>query len=201
MDKEEAEKVLATAAKVTAVDKSAPTIMCVVGLVEAISKQWGPDITALLCLPVLSPLMVAPSLSHQQFGMLTRCDYGWCALVVACVLCAYSVKIDCAADGFCMLCACSVKTDCAAKRLLLWQCTTGRGTRDAIKKIKKNKRKQRHLIGFCAPTHDVSGRCGNVSSALRTSGGVSWLSMRCWWRKRVAEPLEAAVRAAAMRLM
>lgn len=73
MDKEEAEKVLATAAKVTSVDKSAPTIMCVVGLVEAISKQWGPDITALLCLPVLAPLMVASSLTHQQFGILTRC--------------------------------------------------------------------------------------------------------------------------------
>ncbi len=58
--------------QVTAVDKTAPTIMCVVGLVESISKQWGPDISAIMCLPVLTPLMIAPSLSHQQFSILTR---------------------------------------------------------------------------------------------------------------------------------
>ncbi|GMH34388.1 hypothetical protein BSKO_02222 [Bryopsis sp. KO-2023] len=68
MDTDEAEKMMHTCSQVSAVDKSPGTLMCVLGVGDAISKQWGAEITAEKVLPLLFPLTVAKGLSHQQFG-------------------------------------------------------------------------------------------------------------------------------------
>lgn len=54
--------------QVTAVDKSAPTAMCVLALGGSLAKQWGPRLAAERVLPALCPLLVAPALSSQQFA-------------------------------------------------------------------------------------------------------------------------------------
>ena len=48
-------------------DRSAGTIMCTTQLLEAASKQWGAELTAVRLLPLLSPLLVSPALSATQF--------------------------------------------------------------------------------------------------------------------------------------
>jgi SCY1-like protein 2 len=63
----EAEAMLAVAAQVVAVDKSAPTAMCVLGLGEALARQWGARLAAERVLPALTPLLVMPALSAAQF--------------------------------------------------------------------------------------------------------------------------------------
>ena len=57
--------------QVTAVDRSAGTIMCTTQLLEAASKQWGAELTAVRLLPLLSPLLVSPALSdfHTSSGL------------------------------------------------------------------------------------------------------------------------------------
>lgn len=42
--------------------------MCVLGVGDAISKHWGPEITAQKVLPFLCPLLLSSALSHQQFS-------------------------------------------------------------------------------------------------------------------------------------
>ena len=54
--------------QVTAVDKSAPTAMCVLALGGALAKQWGARLAAERVLPTLAPLLVAPALNSQQFA-------------------------------------------------------------------------------------------------------------------------------------
>ncbi|KAJ9510959.1 hypothetical protein QJQ45_027821 [Haematococcus lacustris] len=70
LDREEANKIIDTAAQVVAVDRSASTLVCTAGLVDALSKQWGAEVTAGRLLPLLCPLLVAPSLSSRQFAEL-----------------------------------------------------------------------------------------------------------------------------------
>ncbi|EFN53517.1 hypothetical protein CHLNCDRAFT_136879 [Chlorella variabilis] len=53
---------------VCAVDKSAPTVMCVLALGAALGRQHGPRLSAERVLPALVPLLVAPTLTSQQFG-------------------------------------------------------------------------------------------------------------------------------------
>ena len=53
--------------QVTAVDKSAGTTMCVLGVLQAVSKQWGAEVTASRVLPILCPLAVVGGLSADQF--------------------------------------------------------------------------------------------------------------------------------------
>lgn len=64
----EAEKMLATAATCVAVDKTAPTAMCVLGLGDALARKWGPKLAAERVLPTIAPLLVVPSLSGSQFA-------------------------------------------------------------------------------------------------------------------------------------
>jgi SCY1-like protein 2 len=71
-DQPEAEAMLAVAAQVAAVDKSAPTAMCVLGLGEALAKQWGAKLAAERVLPAITPLLVLPALSPAQFGTALR---------------------------------------------------------------------------------------------------------------------------------
>lgn len=60
---------LASRLQVTAVDKSAPTAMCVLALGGSLAKQWGPRLAAERVLPTLCPLLVAPTLNGQQFAV------------------------------------------------------------------------------------------------------------------------------------
>ncbi|KAL0038526.1 hypothetical protein WJX77_009542 [Trebouxia sp. C0004] len=68
LDEDEAGKMLQTASKVSAVDHTAPTVMCVLALGDAISKQYGLGIAAKEVLPLLTPLLVLPALSGPQFS-------------------------------------------------------------------------------------------------------------------------------------
>ena len=47
--------------------------MCVLGLGGAVAKRWGPELAATNVLPVLTPLLVAPALTQQQFNTAMRC--------------------------------------------------------------------------------------------------------------------------------
>lgn len=68
LDEDEAGKMLQTAAKVSAVDHTAPTVMCVLGLGDAIARQYGLAMAAQQVLPLLCPLLVQPTLSGPQFS-------------------------------------------------------------------------------------------------------------------------------------
>ena len=54
-------------------DKTPGTVMCVLGLGGAVAKRWGPELAATNVLPVLTPLLVAPALTQQQFNTAMRC--------------------------------------------------------------------------------------------------------------------------------
>lgn len=56
------------AVQVSAVDHTAPTVMCVLALGDAISKQYGLGMAAKEVLPLLTPLLVLPTLSGPQFS-------------------------------------------------------------------------------------------------------------------------------------
>ena len=58
--------------QVSSVDKTAPTLMCVLGLGEALGKEYGPDMIGESILPLLTPLLVAPTFSREQFGTAMR---------------------------------------------------------------------------------------------------------------------------------
>lgn len=58
--------------QVSSVDKTAPTLMCVLGLGEALGKEYGPDMIGEKILPLLTPLLVAPTFSREQFGTAMR---------------------------------------------------------------------------------------------------------------------------------
>ena len=59
----------ASASQVTAVDKSAPTTMCVLALGNSLAANYGPRLAAERVLPTLAPLLVVPTLSPQQFAI------------------------------------------------------------------------------------------------------------------------------------
>ncbi|KAL6784464.1 hypothetical protein ACKKBF_B01895 [Auxenochlorella protothecoides x Auxenochlorella symbiontica] len=72
LDVGEAEATLAVAAQVTAVDRSAPSVAAAAALGAALARQHGPDLAARCVLPMLCPLLVAPSLSAAQRAALMR---------------------------------------------------------------------------------------------------------------------------------
>ena len=47
---------------------------CVMGVGDAIAKQWGPEVTAQQVIPLIAPLLAAPSLDSTQFTTCLRCD-------------------------------------------------------------------------------------------------------------------------------
>ncbi len=59
--------------QVSAVDHTAPTVMCVLALGDAISKQYGLGMAAKEVLPLLTPLLVLPALSGPQFSQAMGC--------------------------------------------------------------------------------------------------------------------------------
>ncbi|KAE8701854.1 hypothetical protein F3Y22_tig00110505pilonHSYRG00393 [Hibiscus syriacus] len=60
--------VLQTIQRCTAVDRSAPTLMCTLAISNAIFKQYGVEFTAEHVLPILTPLLTSQQLNIQQFS-------------------------------------------------------------------------------------------------------------------------------------
>ncbi|XP_020591543.1 SCY1-like protein 2 [Phalaenopsis equestris] len=60
--------ILQTMQRCTAVDRSAPTLMCTLGVSHAIYKQFGLEFAAEHVLPQVFPLLMAQQLSVQQFA-------------------------------------------------------------------------------------------------------------------------------------
>ncbi|XVF37320.1 hypothetical protein REPUB_Repub19eG0135600 [Reevesia pubescens] len=68
LDKHAVLDVLQTIQRCTAVDRSAPTLMCTLGVSNSILKQYGVEFTAEHVLPLLTPLLTAQQLNVQQFA-------------------------------------------------------------------------------------------------------------------------------------
>lgn len=68
LDKPSVLEILQTLRRCTAVDHSAPTLMCTLSVAGAIHKQYGIEFAAEHLLPLLSPLLVAQQLNLQQFS-------------------------------------------------------------------------------------------------------------------------------------
>ncbi|KAL4335259.1 hypothetical protein GQ457_07G021980 [Hibiscus cannabinus] len=60
--------VVQTIQRCTAVDRSAPTLMCTLAVSNAIFKQYGVEFTAEHVLPLLTPLLTTQQLNMQQFA-------------------------------------------------------------------------------------------------------------------------------------
>ncbi|KAI4388732.1 hypothetical protein MLD38_001037 [Melastoma candidum] len=68
LDKQGALDILQTIQRCTAVDRSAPTLMCTLGVANSILKQYGIEFAAEHVLPLLAPLLTAQQLNVQQFA-------------------------------------------------------------------------------------------------------------------------------------
>ncbi|OEL18249.1 SCY1-like protein 2 [Dichanthelium oligosanthes] len=68
LDKEGILGILETVRRCTAVDHSAPTLMCTLGVANAIYKQCGVEFAAEHVIPFIFPLLTAHQLNVQQFA-------------------------------------------------------------------------------------------------------------------------------------
>lgn len=68
LDKEGILGVLDTVRRCTVVDHSAPTLMCTLGVANAIYKQCGVEFAAEYVIPLIFPLLLAHQLNVQQFA-------------------------------------------------------------------------------------------------------------------------------------
>ncbi|XP_058196030.1 SCY1-like protein 2 A [Rhododendron vialii] len=68
LDKHSVLDILKTIQRCTAVDRSAPTLMCTLGVANSILKQYGLEFTAEHVLPLLTPLLICQQLNVQQFA-------------------------------------------------------------------------------------------------------------------------------------
>ncbi|KAG7586675.1 Protein kinase domain [Arabidopsis thaliana x Arabidopsis arenosa] len=68
LDKPAAIEILQTIQRCTAVDRSAPTLMCTLAVANAILKQYGVEFTAEHVLTLMMPLLTAQQLNVQQFA-------------------------------------------------------------------------------------------------------------------------------------
>ncbi|KAL8225431.1 hypothetical protein R6Q57_017988 [Mikania cordata] len=68
LDKPAILEILQTIQRCTAVDRSAPTLMCTLGVANSILKKHGVDFVAEHVLPLLVPLLLAQQLNVQQFA-------------------------------------------------------------------------------------------------------------------------------------
>uniref|UniRef100_A0A2P2LXF4 SCY1-like protein 2 n=2 Tax=Rhizophora mucronata TaxID=61149 RepID=A0A2P2LXF4_RHIMU len=68
LDKHAVLGILQTIQCCTAVDHSAPTLMCTLGVANSIFKQYGVEFVAEHVLPLLTPLLTAQQLNVQQFA-------------------------------------------------------------------------------------------------------------------------------------
>ncbi|MBA0584860.1 hypothetical protein Gorai_015655 [Gossypium raimondii] len=67
LDKGSVQDVLQTIQQCTAVDRSAPTLLCSLGVSNSVLKKYGVEFTAEHVLPLLTPLLTAQQLNVQQF--------------------------------------------------------------------------------------------------------------------------------------
>ncbi|KAF2290553.1 hypothetical protein GH714_014377 [Hevea brasiliensis] len=68
LDKHAVLEILQTLQRCTAVDRSAPTLMCTLGVANSIFKQYGVEFVAEHVLPLLIPLLTSQQLNVQQFA-------------------------------------------------------------------------------------------------------------------------------------
>ncbi|KAH7841529.1 hypothetical protein Vadar_031122 [Vaccinium darrowii] len=68
LDKHSVLDTLKTIQRCTAVDRSAPTLMCTLGVANSIFKQYGLEFTTEHVLPLLAPLLISQQLNVQQFA-------------------------------------------------------------------------------------------------------------------------------------
>ncbi|KAJ7982570.1 ARM repeat kinase family protein [Quillaja saponaria] len=68
LDKHAVLEILHTIQRCTAVDRSAPTLMCTLGVANSILKQYGVEFIAEHVLPLLTPLLTSQQLNIQQFA-------------------------------------------------------------------------------------------------------------------------------------
>ncbi|XP_075110996.1 SCY1-like protein 2 B [Nicotiana tabacum] len=68
LDKPAVLEILQTIQRCTAVDRSAPTLMCTLGVANSILKKNGIEFVAEHVLPLLMPLLIAQQLNVQQFA-------------------------------------------------------------------------------------------------------------------------------------
>lgn len=68
LDKEGILEILQTLRRCTAVDHTAPTLMCTLGVANAIFKQCGVEFAAEYVIPLVFPLLTAHQLNVQQFA-------------------------------------------------------------------------------------------------------------------------------------
>lgn len=68
LDKDAVLIILQTLHRCTDVDRSAPTLMCTLGVANSIYKQYGIEFTSEHVLPLLFPLLTAQQLNVQQFA-------------------------------------------------------------------------------------------------------------------------------------
>ncbi|KAG8378548.1 hypothetical protein BUALT_Bualt08G0148400 [Buddleja alternifolia] len=68
LDKNAALEILQTIQRCTAVDHSAPTLMCTLGVANSILKQYGIEFVAEHVLPLLIPLLITQQINVQQFA-------------------------------------------------------------------------------------------------------------------------------------
>ncbi|CAN1294954.1 SCY1-like protein 2 A [Linum perenne] len=68
LDKHAVLEILQTVQRCTTVDRSAPTLMCTLGVANSILKQFGVEFVAEHVLPLLAPLLTAQQLNVQQFA-------------------------------------------------------------------------------------------------------------------------------------
>ncbi|KAL1542753.1 SCY1-like protein 2 A [Salvia divinorum] len=68
LDKNAVLEILQTIQRCTAVDHSAPTLMCTLGVANAILKQYGVEFAVVHVLPLLMPLLTTQQLNVQQFA-------------------------------------------------------------------------------------------------------------------------------------
>nr|XP_043636209.1 SCY1-like protein 2 [Erigeron canadensis] len=68
LDKPSVLEILQTIQRCTAVDRSAPTLMCTLGVANSILKQHGVDFVVEHVLPLVVPLLLAQQLNVQQFA-------------------------------------------------------------------------------------------------------------------------------------
>lgn len=68
LDKRATVDIIQTIQRCTAVDRSAPTLMCTLGVANSILKQHGVEFAAENVLPLLGPLLISQQLNVQQFA-------------------------------------------------------------------------------------------------------------------------------------
>ncbi|KAL6842554.1 hypothetical protein ACP4OV_027398 [Aristida adscensionis] len=68
LDKKGILEILETIRRCTAVDHSAPTLMCTLGVANAVYKQCGVEFAAEYVIPLIFPLLTATQLNIQQFA-------------------------------------------------------------------------------------------------------------------------------------